>query len=1628
MAASSSSDPIRPLFNGHIPALGARAKSEGVIIIHHDVYESTSVQECRRIFRRYVPSSPEGPARSFGGTAALSSFRSQGQDDQGQGNEGLYEDEDFPATSVAVDGPPKKKEGPGKCFCGIPASQSTTKRGPNKGKGYFHCSLHPRRCRFFQWAQSMAVDFMWNRFPPPAFHFVSDTGFRAEDLQQGKLGDCWFLSALSCVAERPDLIMRLFPDHVANKKGIYRVNLFMDGKWRGFCVDDRLPCLQGSLCYSQAKEMQLWVPILEKAYAKAHGSYRSISGGEIAEAFTDLTGCPTETYNFDHRDFNPMDFWETLQEYRSHRLPMGCATNNSNSLGKMGLVALHAYSILDIREYPMMNTQCTRGGGVSGFMDNTLRLIQIRNPHGKGEWKGAWSDNDVKWRKLNLGLTTGVNDGTFWMSYEDFLMGFQIVDVCLAYESLHCKSFPCEFPAKKCADRACSTVLKITTAVDTIVYAMVCQPTKRGAWCRADRKKSYKPGDLGLICTYDDGRVMGKMFGIKRTQHLRVELKAGETCMITPLALGFPQAVETIAGGSKNGSFVTRLISKVPIHATEMHPALAGSCGRRGSRLLHQLLLTQFFSKKRDGGAYFKSISNRGGGGGAGHPHMNNIFTLQNLLLTVPNAGAAADPGAHTSDRILVHNTEANAGTILMHRLSGAVFILAIVKRDCGIHLEARARGMGCRTAEGLLTSEVVKNQAVMKYRSQWRTFTIRTEIRGSMKNNNKGGIQLIAALFQAGADWEFGSFPKAEFLGVGQCLGGGGDASKDKKRPINTSSNNILKKSKLMRTMLSGAKNATTEAQRGLFALHENEDLKTALLRITSCSTAGAPPRDQKTLYLDLNSFSARSGNDPDVSLTLALDASRKAQALEIHETERAEVVEKIMHAMMQGGVENARGRNASSSAEDPSSSGLGQPSSKLEHEIIERALAASREDPSSSSALGQPSSKLEHEIIERALAASREEAESAEKARASGTSLKEEADLAAAIALSLDGCAPKASKPSKPSPTPTNNERHNKTPTNNENKPLMKRTFVDLADSDTEEEVAITKKEEEEPPAKKSKREDEIIRQAAGCKKAGVGEEEAEGQKGENNTPNACDTRSPRTRKRELCLAQAEKRLKLNLQCRKAMNTNGEDGKRRRESPEKAMLAGAAWGNGPGSVPHPTPSSSSSSSPPPQCAGTPQQQKQQQGKLQLQQQQQQNIDAHKISTILPSGRIYMVNGESPAKGDSYVHTKDVSPLLKGDLTPPHVEHKSPELACSGSGTRPFFSLSSSPAFKCEDFGDVGVVTTRKEECPTIKTDVLSRWFPKKNKSREEENEEEDVTKINSGHNDRPPFVRPRTRERTTTPTPPHHGHFDNPVGGMRTNAGAAQAAVGTTTQYFGSSSQGTRGDPIILSDADDEEDDDKRRGAPASASRSPQDDEAEEDGMSHLQKMMGVTLPSGTKNVEPTNIRRGPGMRRYQIEEDVTVRRDHRHDVQHFRADDVRHLEDEKETGVRYNGGHIGGHNDGNNRAVCIPRNRSEASIEGKSAPHQARTRVALESRIILHSEAAMKHSEEVLGTIREKSRMILHSEAAMKHSEAVLGTIRENGADKALDLLTPKEAAKGKMNIEESTVIDLLSSDEE
>lgn len=86
---------------------------------------------------------------------------------------------------------------------------------------------------------------------------------RATDIEQGTLGNCWFVSALAVVAERPELIDKILVTKDVHPAGFFQVRLFHDGRWCTLTIDDYLPCDQDLLTYSQVRtaDFFLWTSL-----------------------------------------------------------------------------------------------------------------------------------------------------------------------------------------------------------------------------------------------------------------------------------------------------------------------------------------------------------------------------------------------------------------------------------------------------------------------------------------------------------------------------------------------------------------------------------------------------------------------------------------------------------------------------------------------------------------------------------------------------------------------------------------------------------------------------------------------------------------------------------------------------------------------------------------------------------------------------------------------------------------------------------------------------------------------------------------------------------------------------------------------------------------------------------------------------------------------------------------------------------------------------------------------------------------------------------------------------------------------------------------------------------------------
>ena len=151
-------------------------------------------------------------------------------------------------------------------------------------------------------------------------------GLAAGDVAQGELGDCYLLGAMSSIASRnllgPLIKPGVDPRECINK-GFLTFLLYKFGEWVEVSVDTLIPCNEESMpIFAHGKDpSELWVPLLEKAYAKLHGSYEALDGGSVSAALVDLTGGVGESIDMTDEDvrFEIGDgtFWKRLKRYNS---------------------------------------------------------------------------------------------------------------------------------------------------------------------------------------------------------------------------------------------------------------------------------------------------------------------------------------------------------------------------------------------------------------------------------------------------------------------------------------------------------------------------------------------------------------------------------------------------------------------------------------------------------------------------------------------------------------------------------------------------------------------------------------------------------------------------------------------------------------------------------------------------------------------------------------------------------------------------------------------------------------------------------------------------------------------------------------------------------------------------------------------------------------------------------------------------------------------------------------------------------------------------------------------------------------------------------------------------------------
>ncbi|XP_059954300.1 calpain-3 isoform X7 [Mesoplodon densirostris] len=252
-------------------------------------------------------------------------------------------------------------------------------------------------------------------------------GANRTDICQGDLGDCWFLAAIACLTLNKRLLFRVIPhdqSFTENYAGIFHFQFWRYGDWVDVVIDDCLPTYNNELVFTKSNHHnEFWSALLEKAYAKLHGSYEALKGGNTTEAMEDFTGGVTEF--FEIKDA-PRDMYKIMKKAIERGSLMGCSIDTIvpvqyETRMACGLVKGHAYSVTGLEE--------------ALYKGEKVKLVRLRNPWGQVEWNGSWSDSWKNWSFVDKNEKARLQhqvteDGEFWMSYDDFIYHFTKLEIC----------------------------------------------------------------------------------------------------------------------------------------------------------------------------------------------------------------------------------------------------------------------------------------------------------------------------------------------------------------------------------------------------------------------------------------------------------------------------------------------------------------------------------------------------------------------------------------------------------------------------------------------------------------------------------------------------------------------------------------------------------------------------------------------------------------------------------------------------------------------------------------------------------------------------------------------------------------------------------------------------------------------------------------------------------------------------------------------------------------------------------------------------------------------------------------------------------------------------------------------
>ena len=192
-----------------------------------------------------------------------------------------------------------------------------------------------------------------------------------------------FFHAIKILTKIPGLIPQIFKSEKVNPNGFYELYIYTHGQFKILIVDDYFPIIKGSnlLRFAKPVKSEIWLLLLEKAFAKLNGGYGSLFSCNISHVIQTFTGFPIERLFF----YDLLDI-EDLEDI----IRINKATNiinlcpKKNICEEIGLIPGRAYLVEDIFDIRNNNDE---------GKEECLKVLKIENIFEGDKYKGPWAKN-----------------------------------------------------------------------------------------------------------------------------------------------------------------------------------------------------------------------------------------------------------------------------------------------------------------------------------------------------------------------------------------------------------------------------------------------------------------------------------------------------------------------------------------------------------------------------------------------------------------------------------------------------------------------------------------------------------------------------------------------------------------------------------------------------------------------------------------------------------------------------------------------------------------------------------------------------------------------------------------------------------------------------------------------------------------------------------------------------------------------------------------------------------------------------------------------------------------------------------------------------------------------------------